>query len=477
MEEKTTEQVLFPEGEEYVSTSLELVVSLPDGATRRLPLTRRLTRIAAPGQNAHLELPGAATIKISWIEQQLIFWSDPRGPATLHNQKPSRGGVLNLQDRLSWSGCEMQLVDRAHQLRATLECTSSPFFARIWPIDEEQTLLGRRGQRQNHLELDHPTISRSHATILWDQSGARIRCDTKNSLVVVAGQQVAYGDCANLLDGASLQLGELNFRFRFLREVEPRLRGPRLNVTSLGAFVAERGGEPVSEKSWRTVHVRWLLARLALDWGRPVASELLLELFWPGMQEASAKNNLNFSLSTLRSVLRSDGFPQVDYFLRTRTTIQLEPELLGRHDAHELQEVLANGRQLSGGERASAYWKRALDLYQAPYLEGCFMEWALQTRTRLQNEVLEVGRLLLRYAFDRKDWNTVADYAPQVLRIDPCCQSSAAFLMRAQVERGNPHEAFRIYEACLLNLDRELGVSAGLELKAAYELALNRFPD
>lgn len=105
------------------------------------------------------------------------------------------------------------------------------------------------------------------------------------------------------------------------------------------------------------------------------------------------------------------------------------------------------------------------------------MEWALQTRTRLQNEVLEVGRLLLRYAFDRKDWNTVADYAPQVLRIDPCCQSSAAFLMRAQVERGNPHEAFRIYEACLLNLDRELGVSAGLELKAAYELALNRFPD
>lgn len=150
---------------------------------------------------------------------------------------------------------------------------------------------------------------------------------------------------------------------------------------------------------------------------------------------------------------------------------------MGHHDYQELLEVLANGRELSSGERASQYWKRALELYEGPYLEGCFMEWALQTRQRLNHDVLEVGRLLLKHCSDRGDWESVANYAPAVMRLDPCCQTSAAWFMRAQIERGNAHEAFRIYEACILSLQKELGIPPGPELKKAHEMALGCFPD
>lgn len=477
VKDESTEQVLYPEGEEYVSTSLELFVCEASGASWRVPLTRRSTRIAGPGHQAHLELPGSVYLKVSWMEQQLVFWSDPRGGATLVNGKPGRAGILNVGDSVSWEGYSVQVVDRAHQLRATLECVSSPFLARIWPIDEEATLIGRRGLRQNHVELEHPTISRRHATIFWQGSDARIQTDTQTSLVVVEGRNLPHPEIAPLLDGSNLQLGELTFRFRLLKELDPRLRGPRLNVYSLGVLRVERGQEPVAEKSWRTANVRWLMARLALDWGRPVSSDVLLALFWPGMPEASAKNNLNFCLSTLRSVLRSDAFPQVDYFLRSRSTIQIAPDLLGDHDYQELQETLSNARQLTSGERALVYWKRALDQYRGEYLEGCFMEWAQQVRQRLHQDVLEVGRLCLDHCLKHQDWASVVQYGPAVLRLDPCCQASSAALMRAQIERGNAHEAFRVYEACVQALERELGVPAGPELRAVHELALGRFPD
>lgn len=283
MHDQSTEQVLFPEGEEYISTSLELVVSGGELGLRRLPLSRAQTRIAGHDHSAHLQIDSAPTMKISWLDHQLVFWSDPQGNPTLLNGQPCRSAVLHLQDVVSWDEYQFQVVDRAHQLRATLECICSPFFARIWPIDEELTLIGRRGQRLNHVELDHPTISRSHATISWQSNEPILRTDTKTSLVVVDGKQVPPDHTQALVDGASLQLGELTFRFRLLREVDPRLRGPRLSVRSLGTFSVERGGDSVAEKNWRTSNVRWLMARLAQDWGRPVAAEVLLELFWPGM--------------------------------------------------------------------------------------------------------------------------------------------------------------------------------------------------
>ncbi|MBN9417251.1 MAG: FHA domain-containing protein [Candidatus Eremiobacteraeota bacterium] len=324
--------------------------------------------------------------------------------------------------------------------------------------------------------LDHPTISREHATIFWNARGAVIRCDTSKSVVAVEGRPVACGSEVDLVDGVLLQLGELTFRFRMLKEPDARLRGPKLNIHSLGVLQVLRGQETIPEKSWRTNNVRWLLARVALDWGRPVPTDLLLELFWPDLPVASSKNNLNFSLSTLRAVLRSSAHPEVDYFIRTRNTLQLHPDLLGEHDYLLLQEALMSARQLHPGA-ACNYWKKALQLYRGPYLDGCFMDWAQEVRQRTHADVLEGGRALLGHLHSIQDWEAIVAVAPQVLGLDACCQASSAQWMRAQIERGNPHEAFRIYETCVQNLDRELGVGPGPEVKETYDLALSRFPE
>lgn len=475
-QEETTLVVRFPQGEQFYSSTWELLVLLPEGESWRVPLTRITTRIGSPGQSAHLELEGAPRLQLSWMDSRLVLWVDPKDGEVLVNGQPKQSGGLEVNDEIRWDNGRIQVLDRSQLLLATLECYSSPYLARIWSMDGEPTRIGRRGQRHNQVELDHPTISREHATIFWGARGAVIRSDTSKSVVAVEGRLVASGSEADLLDGVTLQLGELTFRFRTLKEPEARLRGPKLNVHSLGVLQVFRGQETLTEKSWRTNNVRWLLARVALDWGRPVPTDLLLELFWPDLPVASSKNNLNFSLSTLRAALRSAAHPEVDYFIRTRNTLQLHPDLLGEHDYQLFQEALMSARQ-SNPAAACNYWKKALQLYRGPYLEGCFMDWAQELRQRAHADVLEGGRTLLGYFQSIQDWESVVAVAPQLLQWDPCCQTSSGHLMRAQTERGNPHEAFRVYESCVQNLDRELGVGPGPEVKEAYDLALSRFPE
>ena len=475
-QEDTTQVVRLPEGEQFYPSTWELLVILPGGESWRVPLTRITTRVGSIGQSAHLEVDGAPRLQLTWMEGQLILWANPKDGEILVNGQPRPGGSLEVNDEVRWGDTRIQVLDRTQLLLATLECYSSPYLARIWPMDGEPTPIGRRGQRHNRVDLDHPTISREHATIFWAARGALIRCDTSKSVVAVEGRPVACGAEVDLVDGNTLQLGELTFRFRMLKEPDARLRGPKLNIHSLGVLQVFRGQETVTEKSWRTNNVRWLLARVALDWGRPVPTDLLLELFWPGMQVASSKNNLNFSLSTLRTALRSPAHPEVDYFIRTRNTLQLHPDLLGEHDYLLLQETLMSARQLNSAA-ACNYWRKALQLYRGPYLEGCFMDWAQELRQRAHSDVLEGGRTVLGHLQESRDWESIVAVAPQVLQLDPCCQASTAQFMQAQIERGNPHEAFRIYESCVQNLDRELGVGPGPEVKDAYDLALSRFPE
>lgn len=476
---ETTDSFHLPPAGDYYATSWELLM-LEGSSAARLPLTR-VTTTLGPSQGRHnLERPDAPVVKLSWVENQLLFWVSTSSRDFLVNGNPRRTGVLEIHDELEWAGLRLKVVDRSQTLKATLECFSSPFLARIWPIDGESTCLGRPGRRSNQVELDHPTISREHATIFWRSQGAVIQSDTERSLLAVEGRTLSFGEQADLVDGALLQLGELTFRFRLLREPEPQLRGPRLNVRSLGNFLVCCGQTAISEKSWRTSNVRWLMARLAVDWGRPVPTDLLLELFWPDMTVHNSRNNLNYSLSTLRSALRSEEFPEVDYFLRTRNTLQLHPDLLGEHDLQLVQDALAHARQLSSQSRdalAAGYTQKALQLYQGAYLEGCFQDWALTIRKRLETELMECGRALLQHYSLSQQWSSLLEAGARLLELDPCCQTCCSLCMGAQVARGCPQEAFRLYERILQNLDRELGVGPGPELKAAHSAALTQFGD
>lgn len=460
----------------FVDSSLEILLCLPQGGQRRIPLQLRALRLTPRPQGPNdFAIADGPSLSFSWQAGRLFFSNESDSIDVWKNQTVCHQGELKAGDELSWKGHQAKIWDRLSQRRATLECYSEPFAARVWPIDEGPILIGRPGRRSNHLVLEHPTVSREHATVFWSAAGPTLVCESPRALVMVDGRRVEASDQSTLRDGALVQLGEMVFRFRLLPEPMDEEHGEqRLYISSLGGFVARVGKRGFTEKSWRTQAIRWLLARLAWEWGRPLSVDVMLEEFWPDQSPERAKNNLNFSLSTLRQMLR--GEEDLNFITRSNSAIQLQPELLGRHDVTSLLELLAQAGEWAQRDRvlASNYFQRAVRLYSGDYLVGCYMDWASGIRASLREQTLSGGRFALSQLEATGDAYAVIEFALHLLGLDKACQASHATLIRAYTDLGQIQRALEQYQMCQQATLVEMDAPPDPEVGAAYQAALAR---
>lgn len=427
--DESTAAISLSEEGAFVKSTWEVTYTDSSGSERHFPVYRTILKVP----------PVEFTLK----KGQLHFESPVE---LMHRREPARKGILGVGETLTWEGGVLTLNDRSGKSRATLECFTDPFYSRIWTLDQKTTRIGRPGKRKNELEIDHPTVSREHAVLNWEAQGPVL---TSSGVTLVDGKAFAEG---LLADGALVQLGDLLFQFRLLSA--PAVAQGALAVTSLGSFQVRLDGELVTEKAWRTQAVRWMLARLALEWGRPVAAERLLDEFWPEMPEEKSRNNFNYTISTLRQVL---GRP--DAILRATGSLQLAPGFLGDHDLVTLQRALR-----------SEDWATAVDVY-GEYLPGCYMDWADTVRGHLEQQTLQGGlRLLERYEKEER-WASLIDLGAKLHSIDGTCQRTCLGLLRAHLGRGAGVEAVRVYERFREHLQVELAMEPGPELSAMYEAA------
>ncbi len=133
----------------------------------------------------------------------------------------------------------------------------------------------------------------------------------------------------------------------------------------LGDLSLHRSG--VEFRRLRAQKYAHLLAYLALNPTRAHGREELLEIFWPEEELSKARTCLRTALSSLRRQLDCP-----DLFLDGATdTIRINPNAIVT-DVHEFEQAVA--RQDSGSHL----------LYTGPLLSGCYYDWALDERLRLE---------------------------------------------------------------------------------------------
>ncbi|MBN9419078.1 hypothetical protein ABS71_08965 [bacterium SCN 62-11] len=428
VDKDATAAVSRSEEGDFVKSTWEVTVTSPEGV-RHFPVYRTILKVPP--------------VVLRLVQGELHFES---ALEVLHRREPVASGVLAVGETLRCGDWELSLHDRSGKSRAVLECFTDPFYSRIWTLHEQVTRVGRPGKRENELEIDHPTMSREHAVLSWEERGPVLRSSGRTWVDGVAAAETV------LADGALVQMGDLLFQFRLLSELVLARGG--LCVTSLGSFQARVHGELVTEKAWRTQAVRWMLARLALEWGRPVAVERLLDEFWPEMPEDKSRNNFNYTISTLRQVLGGS-----EAILRATGSLQLSPSFLGSHDLVALQRTLR-----------VEDWGAAVELY-GEYLPGCYLDWAVAMRGSLEQQVLQGGlRLLERYEAS-ECWPEVLELGGKLHAIDSTCQRTALGVLRAHLGRGNASEGVRFYERFREHLGVELAMEPSAELAALAEQA------
>ena len=400
----------------FLQTSLELRLRYPSGRTQTCPIQR--TPLLLP-------LEGAARLEIRLEAGRVTYESDE---VLHHLGRSARKGDWPVATSLELNGHRILLWDR--QRPATfLQCYTPPYAGELWPLQTGRYHLGRPGRRHNEIELDHPTVSREHAIL----EGVRLTAEHGNP-VYVDGTLVPAGSWVDLKHGDFVEIGEVLFKLH--QSVEPATGG--LRVRSMGVFCVEVEGRSLSE--WGSRNARWLLARLAHAWGEPVATEHLIDLLWPEMPAEKARNNLGFTLSLLRKILREHS-PQTA-ILRSSTSLELNSAFLQQHDYTELQSCLHRGRK----DSMEKYYQQALALYQGPYLEDCYLDWAVQIRHQCESRVLEAGLELQRYFLAQGRPQELAASAERQLEIDPCCQPSTLHLLRYHLDRGDGAAVRRCFE-------------------------------
>jgi DNA-binding SARP family transcriptional activator len=234
-----------------------------------------------------------------------------------------------------------------------------------------------------------------------------------------------------------------------------------LMVRLLGPLTVEGPGGVLTTGSFRPREQR-VLGRLAMDPGRPVTRDELLDLFWPNSPFAPAERSLRTVVSALRRRLRSviDGksprliSARLDGYCLEPAACTVDASVFAR--AVEVARAAPSDSSLSPG--ALAAWREAVELYRGDLLSGFpYEDWCLTARERLRDDFLDGLFQLARHCLVTGCTEEARVLAARMVEIDATEERAHRLLMRSYAALDRPAESLRQYQRCAAALQEELG--------------------
>jgi DNA-binding SARP family transcriptional activator len=248
---------------------------------------------------------------------------------------------------------------------------------------------------------------------------------------------------------------------------------PSLVVYCLGPFQVYQDDRPITV--WPSSKGKFVFKYLVTHRERPVAKEVLMELFWPDTHPDAARNNLNVAIYGLRQALRH-ARPSFSHVLFEDDCYLLNPDLQVWVDCEAFVEHLTTAQALERrGALAAAMheYRKAEALYQGEFLEEDRYEgWPIPQRQRFQDEYLHTLDQLSHHYLDQADYAACATSCSKMLIVDACCEEAHRRLMRCHSRQGQPYLAVRQYHMCVEALNTELDVVPTQTTTTLYERIL-----
>ena len=102
--------------------------------------------------------------------------------------------------------------------------------------------------------------------------------------------------------------------------------------------------------------------------------------------------------------------------------------------------------------------EQAVHVYRGDFLEGCYQDWCIFERERLQNIYLNVLDKLMDHCQSTGDYEAGLAYGAQMLRLDRARERTHRRMMQMYYLAGDRTAALRQYDRCAAALSQELGV-------------------
>lgn len=246
---------------------------------------------------------------------------------------------------------------------------------------------------------------------------------------------------------------------------------PLLVVYCLGPFRVYQDEQPIED--WPSSKGKAIFKYLIAHRERPVAKDILMDLFWPDADLDSARNNLNVAIYGLRQALRDHRWV-FSHVLFQNDNYQFNPNLRFWIDYESFMRRIETAQSLEReGELAKAIheFTSAEALYQGEFLEeDRYEDWLIPQRRRLQDEYLNLLDRLTRHHYEHQDLTNCANMCLKMLAVDPCREEAHRRLMRCYYYQGQSYLALRQYHMCFEALRKELDVVPSKATRELYEL-------
>ena len=242
---------------------------------------------------------------------------------------------------------------------------------------------------------------------------------------------------------------------------------PTLSLHLFGRFSASCDGR--SLHSFDGCKVQELFCYLLL-YRKPHSREILAGTFWGDSSISQSKKNLRQALWQLQATLKANFGPTPVLNVEA-DRVSLNPALDLWLDVAEFEQAFALMNQTSTrewDESTARVLQDAVELYEGDLLEGCYQDWCLYERERLQNMYLAVVDQIVRYCETNQAFERGLAYAARVLRYDPARERAHRQMMRLYFKGGDRTAALRQYERCVSALRVELGVGPSSRTLALY---------
>jgi DNA-binding SARP family transcriptional activator len=219
--------------------------------------------------------------------------------------------------------------------------------------------------------------------------------------------------------------------------------------------------------------IQELLCYLLLHIGELHSRETLAALFWPDCTNVKSKKYLRQALWQLKTSLKSgldDSNPEI--LLTDSKSVHLTHEEPVWVDVAAFEKACNQAKGLSWEQFDASTVNelhRAVELYRGDLLEGCYQDWCLYERERLQDCYLCLLDKLICYWLNHNDYPRAIEYGEHVLRRNRAHERTHRQLMHLHYENGDRTAALYQYERCAAALRDELGVEPSHQTKRLFE--------
>ncbi len=244
-----------------------------------------------------------------------------------------------------------------------------------------------------------------------------------------------------------------------------------MEIDLLGRFGVRRNGVAIDDAEFGGRRVRQLVRILASQRGHVITRDALIEALWGDQPPADPQTNLNVVVSRARRALGEPGLIETaegGYLLRSGPGVVVDVEKF-EASVDLARSALVRDETSEAGAAARA----ALALWDEPFAEDAYTDWARSLRDRLERlhqDALEVAATAALIAGRARE---AVAFAAEAVARQPLRESAHLLLIRALVEDGDQAAAVAAYLDLRRMLADELGMDPSTEAAALYDQLLH----